>query len=360
MSKTTKPDWWIFKGEERPHDGIRRLDTIPPPPWRNFTPEGRALRGKVYRPEDDEIELVNAAIYLRRPLLVTGRAGIGKTTLAYAIAHELNLGSVLRWSVTTQSTLKDALYRYDAVGRLQETSLRWDARPTAPDEQADTTSDSKTAPERKHKAAPIEEFLRLGPLGTAFADSLKQPRVLLVDEIDKSDIDLPNDLLHIFEEGEFEIPELARLADKREKIPIQCHEPGPKDAPIMVARGKVRCEQFPIVIMTSNGEREFPPAFLRRCLRLEVNWPEDNDARKAKLLRVVEAHLSEDARYGQHKQRIDNMLNAFIQRLDSVDENLATDQLLNVIYMVLKGVNPQESFANGKQLLDSLFRSLSR
>jgi MoxR-like ATPase len=68
--------------------------------------------------------LVNAALYLRRPLLITGKPGVGKTSLTYAVAHELQLGDVLRWSITTQTTLKYGLYRYDAISRLQYTSLQ--------------------------------------------------------------------------------------------------------------------------------------------------------------------------------------------------------------------------------------------
>ena len=102
MNQVPEPEWWIFKGNKTPHDGIKALPD--PPPWRQFTETAAALRGACFEPEAQEIELVNAAIYLRRPLLITGRAGIGKTTLAYAVAHELKLGKVLRWSVTTQST----------------------------------------------------------------------------------------------------------------------------------------------------------------------------------------------------------------------------------------------------------------
>jgi MoxR-like ATPase len=175
--------------------------------------------------------VVNAAIVLRRPLLVTGKPGTGKSTLAYAIAWELNLGPVLRWSITTSATLRDGLYRYDALERLRDASL----------------------PGSK---VQIGDYIRLGPLGTAFIPA-DRPRVLLIDEIDKSDIDLPNDLLHIFEEGEFEIPELARTADASEATFVL---PGDGRGWVPVNQGTVRCRQFPIVIMTSNNERDFPPS----------------------------------------------------------------------------------------------------
>src|SRR5262249_24910117 len=135
-------------------------------------------RGANYKASDNERELVNAAMVLRRPLLMTGKPGNGKSTLAYAVAWELNLGPVLRWPITTRATLQEALYRYDAVERLRDASM----------------AGAGSAPQ-------IGDYIRLGPLGTALIPA-QRPRVLLIDEIDKSDIDLPNDLLNVLEEGE--------------------------------------------------------------------------------------------------------------------------------------------------------------
>ena len=112
--------------------------------------------------------------------------------------NTIGLEPVLRWSITSRTTLQDGLYRYDAIGRLQDTP---------------------PAGAHEVKLPEISDYLTLGPLGTAFFGRPYQaegsetcyPRVLLIDEIDKSDIDMPNDLLHLFEEGEFEIPELGRL-----------------------------------------------------------------------------------------------------------------------------------------------------
>lgn len=101
------PKWWIYQG-------TRNIDELPPPPpWREFTEKARQKRGQNFEPSPEESELVNAALYLRRPLLITGKPGVGKTSLAYAVAYELNLGEVLRWSITTQTKLEDGLYRYD-------------------------------------------------------------------------------------------------------------------------------------------------------------------------------------------------------------------------------------------------------
>ncbi|WP_375340747.1 AAA family ATPase [Okeania sp. SIO2C9] len=110
--------WKIFQGTpEQPHDGIKRLPK--PSSWRDFS-NSKEQRGATYKSRGEEIDLVNAALYLRRPLLVTGKPGTGKTSLAYAVAKELQLGEVLRWNITTRPTLQEGLYRYDAIGRLQD------------------------------------------------------------------------------------------------------------------------------------------------------------------------------------------------------------------------------------------------
>jgi hypothetical protein len=132
-------DWKIFHGRpEEAHDDISQLP--PPPPWRDFhTLQER--RGRTFRAGTREIELVNAALYLRRPLLVTGAPGTGKSSLAHAVAAELKLGEVLRWSISSRSTLHDGLYSYDALARLRDASLRehrsnGDQSPSASEGQA--------------------------------------------------------------------------------------------------------------------------------------------------------------------------------------------------------------------------------
>jgi MoxR-like ATPase len=138
----------------------------------------------------------------------------------------------------------------------------------------------------------------LGSLGTAFLESDK-PRILLIDEIDKSDIDFPNDLLHIFEEGEFSIPELERIADEQSVVKVQTayrDETEPTYQPTAdIKDGRVRCKQFPFVILTSNAEREFPPAFLRRCLRLDIQQPDPERLRQIVATQLDE-QLAEEAK----------------------------------------------------------------
>ena len=269
----TDRDWKIFTGSGKPHDGINRLPD--PPPWRPFgTPapkerkwpqneeEDRLYsteRGRTFQADRDMVETINAALYLRRPLLITGKPGSGKSSLIEAVAFELRLGRVLRWPITSRSNLQQGLYHYDPIGRLQEAQL------------------ANAAPD-------IGKYLRLGPLGTALLPT-RRPRALLIDEIDKADIDLHSDLLNAFEEGEFHIPELERL-DIQEPVWIRAYG---EEESFPVTCSHVRCHQFPLVVLTSNGERDFPLPFLRRCLRLEVPEPDPS-----LLTKIVVSHLGED------------------------------------------------------------------
>ena len=302
------PLWPVYTGTNEPHDGIDALP--PPPPWRAFdgapalpapgesadaaavSPD-RTHRATTYRPTEETVQLVNAALYLRRPLLVTGPPGTGKSSLVYAVARELKLGPVLRWNITSRSTLHDGLYQYDPLSRL------YAARNAVP------------------AGSGIEDHLRLGPLGTALLP-YDRPRALLIDEIDKSDLDLPNDLLNVLEEGQYEIPELIRGA---RDTPVAEVMTDGSDQRVPVERGRVRCRAFPFVVFTSNGEREFPPAFLRRCVTLRLRQPDDT-----RLADIVRAHFGEEPdAYAQ------TLISRFLSRVGGGD--LATDQLLNAIYL---------------------------
>jgi MoxR-like ATPase len=294
-------DWKIFQGNNTQN---KNWNLPKPPSWRDFNnsnSDPKKRRAETFQARPEEIELVNAALYLRRPLLVTGKPGTGKTSLAYAVAYELGLGEVLHWPITTRTTLKDGLYSYDAIGRLQD----------AKDKDKDNL-------------AEIGKYINLGSLGTALLPS-KKPRVLLIDEIDKSDIDLPNDLLHIFEEGEFEIPELRRIADKLDQVEVQTAY---KDQKATIEKGRIRCTSFPFVILTSNGERDFPPPFLRRCIRLNIQEPD-----KKELERIVKAHLQLD-----DKLLADKLIDQFLKKRQNGE--LATDQLLNAVYLVTRENSP--------------------
>lgn len=302
-------DWEIYTGSREPHDDI--ADKLPPPPpWRDFsgsprlpTPgerPGSRHPGANYLPSEAAVRQVNAALYLRRPLLVTGPPGTGKSTLAYAVAHELKLGPVLLWPITSRATLRDGLYEYDPLSRL-----------------AATGGPAKTAP------PSIGDYIRLGPLGTALLP-YNRPRVLLIDEIDKSDIDLPNDLLTIFETGSYEIIELARSGVPSSRVMTADSTTSHAE----VRDGTVTCKEFPLVIMTSNDEREFPPAFLRRCLTLSLKQPQT----QTELAAIVSQHLTGViGGNGELPEQAREIIGHFFKRRDG--GLLANDQLLNAVYL---------------------------
>jgi MoxR-like ATPase len=175
---------------------------------------------------------VNAAIALERPLLVKGEPGTGKTELARQIARALGL-ELIEWSVKSTTRAAQGLYEYDAVSRLR---------------------DSQLGEERVHD---VRNYIRPGPLWRAFAADRRL--VLLIDEIDKADIEFPNDLLQELDRMEFYVYETGET---------------------IVAKHR------PIVIITSNNEKELPDAFLRRCFFHYIRFPDTET-----LARIVEVHF---------------------------------------------------------------------
>jgi MoxR-like ATPase len=290
--------WEIFTGTGVPKVAEAWRQIPGPPPWRE---RGAAEHRFVVSAE--LLEAVNTALHLRRPLLLTGPPGSGKSTLAGVIAAELQLDPLLEWHVTSRSTLTDALYEYDALGRLHAT-------------QAISATGSG-------EADAVQDFVTLGPLGTALA-SKDRPRAVLIDEIDKSDLDLPGDLLHVLELGEFDIPPLVRAAGGHGPggIAPSYRVRGADRANYEVTGGVVRRTQLPVIVMTSNGERAFPPPFLRRCVRFEMPTPSESF-----LESVVTAHL------GGAAARQQEIIHDFAARLTE-GQNLALDQLLGLIYLV--------------------------
>jgi MoxR-like ATPase len=316
-------DWKIYTGDVTSpvaEDGSARFDRrSAPPPWRDYAVRHDLRVRETFRPSSEDVEMVNAALHLRRPLLITGKPGCGKSSLAYSVAQELGLGKLLTWPINTKSTLQEGLYHYDAVGRLQAASLA----------------------AKGDEAPDIGEFVRLGPLGTALLPQ-RRPRVLLIDEIDKSDIDLPNDLLHVFEEGEYEIPELVRLARAGQSTRVRVHD---GDEQVEIPGGRVRAESFPVVFMTSNGEREFPPAFMRRCLHLRMQLPDPE-----RLKQIITAHLGKAV-----LSAAGPLIDTFLELRDKGNKELATDQLLNAVFLISR----LNGLVDRDQLAKILFTSTS-
>ena len=222
-------------------------------------------------------EAINLAIYLRRPLLVEGEAGCGKTRLARAVAYELGL-PFYPWYIRSSSKAQEGLYSYDALARLHDVQLR----------QFDLASAAETSTAgqpRRRDPLNSREYILPGPLGQAFA-LRDRPAVVLIDEIDKADIDFPNDLLSVLDDPwEFKIPEINATV-----------------------RASHDC--LPIVIITSNKEKgNLPLPFLRRCLYYFIDFPDNEERLKA----IVEAHFG-----GQAKSPSGDLVTAAVRRFLSL------------------------------------------
>ncbi|MBD1944364.1 MoxR family ATPase [Coleofasciculus sp. FACHB-712] len=193
-----------------------------------------------YLPSPELIDAVNLAIFLeKRPLLLKGEPGCGKTRLAQAVAHELGL-PYEPWYIKSTSRARDGLYSYDAVRRLHDAQL------------------VRMGEESKSKVDNLDKYIELGPLGRAFENP--QRTVVLIDEIDKADIDFPNDLLRELDEQKFTIEETGK---------------------------EIKANFPPIVFVTSNDEKDLPDAFLRRCLFYYIKFP------YLQLTEIVKAHFPE-------------------------------------------------------------------
>ncbi len=184
-----------------------------------------------YVASDDLALAVNAAMTLERPLLVKGEPGTGKTELARQVAHSMGM-DLIEWHVKSTTRAAQGLYEYDAVSRLR---------------------DSQLGDERVHDVA---NYIKRGKLWQAFAADARV--VLLIDEIDKADIEFPNDLLQELDRMEFHVYETGET---------------------------VRARQRPVVIITSNNEKELPDAFLRRCFFHYIRFPDIDTLRQ-----IVEVH----------------------------------------------------------------------
>ncbi|HLG37096.1 MAG TPA: MoxR family ATPase [Nitrososphaera sp.] len=192
-----------------------------------------------YLPSKELVDALNLAIFLeKRPLLIKGDPGSGKTRLARAVAYELNL-PYEAWYVKSTSRARDGLYTYDAINRLHDAQIS----------RNDSTIDKRVE--------NPENYIRLEALGRSFQNDKRT--VVLIDEIDKADIDFPNDLLLELDEQRFKIDETGET---------------------------VQAKHSPLVIITSNDEKDLPDAFLRRCLFFYIEFPSPDH-----LMYIINAHF---------------------------------------------------------------------
>jgi len=243
-------------------------------------------------------DIVNLAILLDRPILVEGEPGCGKTTLAYSIAEELGLEIPDKISVKSTSRAQDLLYQVNSLARLQDAQTPGNTR-----------------------AQFLYPYLTLGRLGAAILS--KRRSVVLIDEVDKADIDFPNDLLDVLDTFTFNIPELPAEEDEicREK------------------RGFGRTivgdpAQRPIVVITSNREKRLPEAFLRRCLYIRLKFPE-TAAELSKIIRMNTKFSEQDLNEKVLEAASDAFLNirkiaqGQVQKLPSTSEAIDWVKILH-------------------------------
>ncbi|MBW4465467.1 MAG: MoxR family ATPase [Pegethrix bostrychoides GSE-TBD4-15B] len=192
------------------------------------------------------VDAVNTALYLRRPLLLEGEPGGGKTRLAFAVAYELGY-PLHECYIRSTSRAQDLLYEYDALGRLYDIQ----------EEKAGSGS-----------AKPRKEYVNYGELGKAIKRSTEEnsPSVVLIDEIDKADIDFPNDLLLELDRLKFQVKEVPEIEGINAFKPTGSSTEQTREQ---------RRHHLPLIIITSNREKELPKPFLRRCLFYYINFPDD-------------------------------------------------------------------------------------
>jgi MoxR-like ATPase len=227
---------------------------------------------------------VNAAVTLRRPLLVKGEPGTGKTVLAREIAQALG-AELIEWNVKSTTRAQQGLYEYDAVARLR---------------------DGQLGDPRVHD---IAHYIRRGKLWEAFTRA--SPPVLLIDEIDKADLEFPNDLLHELDRMEFHVYETGET---------------------------VRAVQRPIVVITSNNEKELPDAFLRRCFFHYIRFPD-----RETMQRIVDVHFP-----GTQKLLVSRAMDVFYEVRDvpGLKKKPSTSELLDWLKLLLHEDMPLEVLQN--------------
>ncbi|MCR5883433.1 MoxR family ATPase [Rhizobacter sp. J219] len=233
-----------------------------------------------YVATDDLMLAVNAAATLKRPLLIKGEPGTGKTMLAEEVAQSLNM-PLLQWHIKSTTKAQQGLYEYDAVSRLRDSQLG------------------------DEKVKDIQNYIVKGVLWQAF--TADQPVVLLIDEIDKADIEFPNDLLREIDRMEFYVYETREL---------------------------IKAKHRPLVFITSNNEKELPDAFLRRCFFHYIKFPD-----AATMSRIVEVHFPK-----LRKELLSAALKNFydVRNLPGLKKKPSTSELLDWLKLLVAEDIPLE------------------
>lgn len=233
-----------------------------------------------YIAAEDLLGAVNIAMALEKPLLVKGEPGTGKTMLAEAIAEALGKQLII-WNIKSTTKAQDGLYVYDVVQRLYDSQFG------------------------NAGVDDIAKYIKLGKLGEAFMAD--EQVVLLIDEIDKADLEFPNDLLWELDKMEFYIPETKET---------------------------IAAKQRPIVIITSNAEKELPSAFLRRCIFHYISFPD-----RAQMEEIVRVHFDQ-----LDEALLQQTLDAFyrIREMDDIEKKPSTSELVDWIHALMLSGIPQE------------------
>ena len=240
-----------------------------------------AFRGDdKYVASEELLSTVNIAMALEKPLLIKGEPGTGKTKLAEAVAHALGKQLII-WNIKSTTKAQDGLYVYDVVQRLYDSQFG------------------------THGVDDIAHYIKLGKLGEAF--SSEDQVVLLIDEIDKADIEFPNDLLWELDQMEFNIPETGET---------------------------IRAKHRPIVIITSNAEKELPDAFLRRCIFHYIEFPDQEQ-----MTEIIRVHFDD-----LDEKLVHQAMTAFymIRGIRGIDKKPSTSELIDWIRALsVSGVDPK-------------------
>ena len=259
------------------------------------------VTGQGYKGSEDYIaskplmEIVNVSIALGKPLVIKGEPGTGKTLLAHSISNALNK-KLLIWNIKSTTKAKDGLYVYDTVQRLNDARFK------------------------DKDISDIRQYIKMGKLGQAFKSD--EQVVLLIDEIDKADVEFPNDLLNELDEMSFHIPELDE---------------------------EVKAKHRPVVIITSNSEKELPDAFLRRCVFHYIEFPDEEMMEK-----IVRVHYA-DIENKLLREAIKRFY--WIRDVDGLRKKPSTSELIEWIKALMIGGISADKIASEIPFLGAILKN---